>query len=256
MWIGCVHPDRLLSYTDVLFKSGCWLPIRMFLSYPDVDFPSARIRRDVACPLGECAGEPRACLCAGSLDRGAVRLASGPCFAARRARVLNGPRQAGSSAQRSATGGLECSTVRVRRARARADNPRHHVWFPNNVARNSLVNISDFENASLELQRLWGVSKTDRYKLRATFGGREAISASLARDRRQPRARRSARNRRRPRAHQLPAHQLRQPLRLSMRASACAPATRAPTPPGQEKPATASSRRRTPTRPPPPTQNG
>ncbi|WP_315298443.1 hypothetical protein [uncultured Actinomyces sp.] len=50
------------------------------------------------------------------------------------------------------------------------------------------MNISGFENVSLELQRLWGVSKTDRYKLRATFVGREAISASLARDRRQPRA--------------------------------------------------------------------
>ena len=89
----------------------------MFVSYPDVDFPSARIRRDVACPLGECAGEPRACLWAGSLDRGAVRVASGPCFAARRARVLNGPRQTGSSAQRSASGGLECSTIRVGLAR-------------------------------------------------------------------------------------------------------------------------------------------
>lgn len=59
--------------------------------------------------------------------------------------------------------------LRARRARACADNPRHHVWFPNNVARNSLVNISDFENVSLELQRLWGVSKTDRHKLCATF---------------------------------------------------------------------------------------
>jgi len=46
------------------------------------------------------------------------------------------------------------------------------AWFPKNVARNSLVNISDFENVSLELQRLWGVSKTDRVKLRATFGER------------------------------------------------------------------------------------
>ena len=156
----------------------------MLVSYPDVDFPSAQIRRDVACPLGECAGEPSACFWAGSLDCGAARLASGPCCAAC---------QAGSSAQRFASGGLECSTVRVRRARACADNPRHHAWFPNNVARNSLVTISDFENASLELQRLWGVSKTDRHKLRATFGGGEGrggkrISGTLARDRRQPRA--------------------------------------------------------------------
>ena len=228
MWIGCVHPDRLLSYPDVRFLSGCWLPIRMLISRPR-GFAGTWLARSASAP--------------GSL----VRVCARVVWTAGLSDWLQAPVLLRD--------GLACSTVRVRRARACADNPRHHVWFPNNVARNSLVNISDFENASLELQRLRGVSKTDRYKLRATFGGREAISASLARDRRQPRARRSARNRRRPRAHQLPAHQLRQPLRLSMRASACAPATRAPTPPGQEKPATASSRRRTPTRPPPPTRN-
>ena len=27
--IGCAHPDRLLSYPDVPYLSGCWLPIRM-----------------------------------------------------------------------------------------------------------------------------------------------------------------------------------------------------------------------------------
>ena len=118
MWIGCVHPDRLLSYPDARFLSGCSFPIRMFVSYPDVDFPSARIRRDVACPLGECAGEPSACFWAGSLERGDVRLASGPCFAACEAakaargavRLASGPRfaacQTGSSAKRSASGGL------------------------------------------------------------------------------------------------------------------------------------------------------
>ena len=217
----------------------------MLASYPDVDCPSARIRRDVACPLGECAGEPSACFWAGSLDRGAVRLASGLCFAARRARVLNGPPQTSSSAKRSALDGLECSTVRVRRARACADNPRHHVWFPNNVARNSLVTISDFENASLELQRLWGVSKTDRYKLCATFFG-EGEGEGKGSDQCEPRPRQaSARDRRCARPQKRP-----QPSPTT-----CAPATRAPTPPGQEKPATASSRRRTPTRPPPPTRN-
>jgi len=30
------------------------------------------------------------------------------------------------------------------------------AWFPKNVARNSHVNLSNFELASLELQRLWG----------------------------------------------------------------------------------------------------
>ena len=45
------------------------------------------------------------------------------------------------------------------------------AWFPNNVARNSPAGISDFEIVSLGLQRLWGVSKNDQVKLRATFGG-------------------------------------------------------------------------------------
>ena len=43
-------------------------------------------------------------------------------------------------------------------------------WFLNNVARNSLVIISNIEMESLELQRLWAMSKNDRVKLRATFG--------------------------------------------------------------------------------------
>ena len=48
------------------------------------------------------------------------------------------------------------------------------AWFPNNVARNSPASISDFEIVSLGLQRLWGVSKNDQVKLRATLGvGRE-----------------------------------------------------------------------------------
>ena len=43
-------------------------------------------------------------------------------------------------------------------------------WFLNNVARNSLAIISNIEIGSLELQRLWAMSKSDRVKLRATFG--------------------------------------------------------------------------------------
>ena len=42
-------------------------------------------------------------------------------------------------------------------------------WFPNNVARNSAPTGSNIELASLELQRLWAVSKNDRVKLRAKF---------------------------------------------------------------------------------------
>ena len=47
------------------------------------------------------------------------------------------------------------------------------AWFLKNVARNSPASISDFEIVSLGLQRLWGVSKNDQVKLRATFRGRE-----------------------------------------------------------------------------------
>ena len=43
-------------------------------------------------------------------------------------------------------------------------------WFPNNVARNSPVACSNVEFASLELQRLWPISKNDRVKLRAKCG--------------------------------------------------------------------------------------
>ncbi len=42
-------------------------------------------------------------------------------------------------------------------------------WFPHNVARNFHVNLLNLEIASLELQRLWGVLKTDRWELRAIF---------------------------------------------------------------------------------------
>ena len=48
---------------------------------------------------------------------------------------------------------------------------RGSEWFPSNVARNSHACILGFEIRSLELQRLWPVSKNDRVKLRATFGG-------------------------------------------------------------------------------------
>ena len=48
---------------------------------------------------------------------------------------------------------------------------RGSEWFPSNVARNSHACILGFEIRSLELQRLWPISKNDRIKLRATFGG-------------------------------------------------------------------------------------
>ena len=48
---------------------------------------------------------------------------------------------------------------------------RGSEWFPSNVARNSHACILGFEIRSLELQRLWPISKNDRVKLRPTFGG-------------------------------------------------------------------------------------
>ena len=45
------------------------------------------------------------------------------------------------------------------------------AWFPPNVARNSHVNLSNLELASLELQRLWVLLKVQAIELRATFRG-------------------------------------------------------------------------------------
>ena len=42
-------------------------------------------------------------------------------------------------------------------------------WFPRNVACNFHVNLLNLEIMSLELQCLWGVLKTDRRELHATF---------------------------------------------------------------------------------------
>ena len=67
--------------------------------------------------------------------------------------------------------------------------PAPPSWFLNNVARNSPVRISDFEIASLELQRLWAMSKNDRVKLRATFGGPRKGEVHIQRGPRAGRAR-------------------------------------------------------------------
>ena len=217
----------------------------MFVSYPDADFPSARIRGDVACPLGECAGEPSACLWAGSLDRGAVRLASGPCCAAC---------QAGSSAQRSASGGL--ARVPTIRATMHGSLTMSHViprrLFQTLKMRRWNCNVCGASRKLTDINyvRLLGEG-------RGREVGKRSVRASPATG--VSRGRRNARNRRRPRA---PAETLatvadhvRQQKRPQPSPTTCAQATRAPTPPGQEKPATASSRRKTPTRPPPPTRN-
>ena len=49
------------------------------------------------------------------------------------------------------------------------------AWLPKNVARNSHVNLSNFETGPLELQRLWAVLNFRVAELRATLrrsGGR------------------------------------------------------------------------------------
>ena len=46
----------------------------------------------------------------------------------------------------------------------------HRAWFLSNLARNFPINLSGVGISSLELQRLWAVSKSDRGELRATFG--------------------------------------------------------------------------------------
>ena len=45
------------------------------------------------------------------------------------------------------------------------------AWFPNNVARNFHVNLSNIEIALLELQRLWRMLKIQGRELRARFMG-------------------------------------------------------------------------------------
>ena len=71
-------------------------------------------------------------------------------------------------------------------------------WFLNNVACNSLATISNIEIGSLELQRLWAMSKTDRVKLPATFWGDRRKGAS---------------HRRRGRAHDAAGHTTRPGIR-------------------------------------------
>ena len=46
------------------------------------------------------------------------------------------------------------------------------LWFPNNLARNSLACLSNIEIGSLELQRLWLLLKYQANELRAKFPGR------------------------------------------------------------------------------------
>ena len=55
------------------------------------------------------------------------------------------------------------------------------TWFPNNVARNSHVNLSNVEIGSLELQRLWVLLKVQAIELRATFGAARWLGVARGR---------------------------------------------------------------------------
>ena len=84
-----------------------------------------------------------------------------------------GPRKGEAYGQRGRAHDAAGHTTRPRRASASCMRQIPAVvvpWFLNNVARNSLAIISNIEIESLELQRLWAMSKNDRVKLRATFG--------------------------------------------------------------------------------------
>ena len=81
-----------------------------------------------------------------------------------------GPRKGSAHRQRGRAYDAAGHTTRPGTRRARQIPAVVVPWFLNNVARNSLAIISNIEIESLELQRLWAMSKSDRVKLRATFG--------------------------------------------------------------------------------------
>ena len=97
------------------------------------------------------------------------------CGLCRKMTVLNYVRLLGGGPRK---GGAQTTRPGIRRGRAHdvAASCARQIpavvvpWFLNNVARNSLAIISNIEIGSLELQRLWAMSKNDRVKLRATFG--------------------------------------------------------------------------------------
>ena len=55
--IGYAHLDRLLSYPDVRYLSGCCLPIRMLLTYPDVSWRPVATASYVGVTAPACASQ-------------------------------------------------------------------------------------------------------------------------------------------------------------------------------------------------------
>ena len=111
-------------------------------------------------PAGLAAASDRAAL---EMTRPPTGTAARPCSAPRHEARLCPPVPPAPSTP-VGPGVLMCGSVRCREAQ---------LWLSfNNLARNSSMAHSNFEFASLELQRSWGVSKNDRDKLRAKCGRR------------------------------------------------------------------------------------
>ena len=136
--IGYAHLDRLLSYPDVRYLSGCVL-------VADDLGPSTR------------AG-PRLCL----LVSGVTPLRWVLC-------------QFGGGVMlphwRHVPELVSCPGLGLCGVRERS-----RAWFPDNVARNSPAAASNLDFASLELQRFEQCSKNDRGELRATFIRRDTVA--------------------------------------------------------------------------------
>ena len=129
-------------------------------SRPRCELRSARRLEARPGPAGLAAASDRAAL---EMTRPPTGTAAKPCSAPRHEARLCPPVPPAPSTP-VGPGVLMCGSVRCREAQ---------LWLSfNNLARNSSMAHSNFEFASLELQRFWGVSKNDRDKLRAKCGRR------------------------------------------------------------------------------------
>ena len=127
---------------------------------PRCELRSARRLEARPGPAGLAAASDRAAL---EMTRPPTGTAAKPCSAPRHEARLCPPVPPAPSTP-VGPGVLMCGSVRCREAQ---------LWLSfNNFARNSSFTHSNFEFASLELQRFWGISKNDRDKLRAKCGRR------------------------------------------------------------------------------------
>ena len=146
MWIGYAHPDRLLSYPDVAYLSGCVLVAG-------------------GCSPSTRAG-PRLCLLVSGVTplRWVLRRFGG-------GGVLPHWGHAPSLASCSLTGVMlpdRSSTCGLVLCRVWE---RLCAWFSGNLACNSPVTTSKLEIAALEFQRFLALLKFESIELHATFLG-------------------------------------------------------------------------------------